>query len=256
MTANASDQEVAKRGMIIRSLVGSTVHGLELEGTDDRDEMGVCVEPPEYVAGLRQFETYVFRTKPEGARSEAGDLDLVVHSLRKFARLALKGNPTVLLLFFVGPDRLLTRTPLGDELQALAPAFISRHAGRAFLGYLTAQKERLLGERGQLRVKRPELVDEHGYDTKYAMHVLRLGYQGKELLETGRLSLPMRGPDRKRVFAVRRGEIPFNDVLTEIGELERDLADLLETSPLPAEPDREAVDDFLVRAHLTHWAAA
>jgi uncharacterized protein len=53
MTANASDQEMAKRGMIIRSLVGSTVHGLELEGTDDRDEMGVCVEPPEYVAGLR-----------------------------------------------------------------------------------------------------------------------------------------------------------------------------------------------------------
>jgi predicted nucleotidyltransferase len=248
-----TEREVAEKGLIIRTLVGSTIHGLELAGTDDRDEMGVCIEPPDYVAGLKRFETYVFRTKPEGVRSEAGDLDLVVHSLRKFARLALKGNPTVLLLLFVPPDELLLRTRLGDDLQALAPAFVSREAGKAFLGYLTAQKERLLGERGQLRVKRPELVDQHGYDTKYAMHMLRLGYQGRELLETGRISLPMREAERTRVFAVRRGEVPFNDVLTEIGQLERDLTDLLDASPLAAVPDHAAVNDFLVRAHLSHW---
>ena len=253
MNDSLTEREIAERGLIIRSLVGSTIHGLELAGTDDRDEMGVCIEPPDYVAGLKHFETYVFRTKPEGVRSEAGDLDFVVHSLRKFARLALKGNPTVLLLLFVNPEQLLLRTALGDELQALAPAFISRRAGSAFLGYLTAQKERLLGERGQLRVKRPELVDEHGYDTKYAMHVLRLGYEGRELLATGRISLPMRDTERERVMSVRRGEVPFNDVLTEIGEMERELADLVETSPLPPEPDRDAVDRFLVTAHLRHW---
>jgi len=246
-------QEIAESGLIIRTLVGSTIHGLQLEGTDDRDEMGVCIEPPEYVIGLNQFETWVYRTKPEGVRSEAGDLDFVVHSLRKFARLALRGNPTVLLLLFVKPEDLLLRTPLGDELQELAPAFVSRQAGKAFLGYLTAQKQRLLGERGQLRTHRPKLVDEHGYDTKYAMHMLRLGYQGRELLETGRISLPMREYERQRVFSVRRGEVPFNDVLTEIGKLERELEDLLETSPLPPDPDRTVVDDFLVRAYRQYW---
>jgi hypothetical protein len=51
-----------------------------------------------------------------------------VHSLRKFARLALKGNPTVLILLFVPSEQLLLRTQLGDELQALAPAFVSRQA--------------------------------------------------------------------------------------------------------------------------------
>jgi predicted nucleotidyltransferase len=246
-------EEIAEGGLIIRSLVGSTIHGLQLEGTDDRDEMGVCIEPPEYVIGLNQFETWVYRTKPEGVRSEAGDLDLVVHSLRKFSRLALKGNPTVLLLLFVKPEDLLLRTSLGDELRQLAPAFVSRQAGRAFLGYLTAQKQRLLGERGQLRTHRPALVDEHGYDTKYAMHTLRLGYQGRELLETGRLSLPMREHERQRVFSVRRGEVSFNDVLTDIGKLERELEDLLESSPLPPDPDRGAIDDFLVRAYRRQW---
>jgi hypothetical protein len=176
-----------------------------------------------------------------------------VHSLRKFSRLALKGNPTVLLLLFVPPEQLIVRTPLGDELQALAPAFVSRKAGQAFLGYLSAQKQRLLGERGQKRVKRPDLEEAHGYDTKYAMHMLRLGCQGRELLETGRLSLPMREEERRRVFAVRLGEMPFHDLLAEIGLLEQELADLMKTSPLPAEPDTDAVDSFLTRAYRLWW---
>jgi hypothetical protein len=73
---------IAERGTILRCLVGSGVHGTAVEGQDDRDEMGICIEPPEYVIGLRSFEQYIFRTQPEGARSGHGDLDLIVYSLR------------------------------------------------------------------------------------------------------------------------------------------------------------------------------
>ena len=69
-------REIAERGTIIRAPVGSTVHGLHNPGTDDRDEMAVCVEPPEYLLGLREFEHYVFRTQPDGVQSGPGDLDL------------------------------------------------------------------------------------------------------------------------------------------------------------------------------------
>jgi hypothetical protein len=34
-------------------------------------------------------------------------------------------------------------------------------------------------------VNRAELVEQFGYDTKYAIHTLRLGHQGVEFLETG-----------------------------------------------------------------------
>jgi uncharacterized protein len=51
------------------------VHGLSNPGTDDRDEMGVCVEPLAYIAGLRPFEHWVFRTQPEGVPSGPGDVD-------------------------------------------------------------------------------------------------------------------------------------------------------------------------------------
>jgi len=39
-------RDTAERSTILRGLVGSTVHGLNVnDGIEDRDEMGVCVEP-------------------------------------------------------------------------------------------------------------------------------------------------------------------------------------------------------------------
>ena len=110
------------------------MRGLSNPGTDERDEMGVCIEPPEYVIGLRGFDHYVSRTQPEGVPSDPGDLDLMIYGLRKFCRLALKGSPTVLLLFFVEGEHGLACTPEGERLRQLAPAFLSQRTGRAFLG--------------------------------------------------------------------------------------------------------------------------
>jgi hypothetical protein len=255
--------DLVERGTILRATVGSTVHGLHHGGQDDRDEMAVFVEPPEYLVGLSRaptmrgglygLEHFVERTQPEGVRSGPGDLDLVAYSLRKYVRLVLKGHPTILLLLFVPEEDLLVKTELGEELRSLRPALLSRRAGRGYLGYLRGQKERLLGTRGQKRVNRPELVDAHGYDTKYAMHAARLGHQGLELLETGWLTLPMPEPARSRVMAIRRGERSFEAAIAEIDEVERRLAAALERTVLPDEPDRRRVDAFLVQAYRRAW---
>ena len=242
---------MALDGLILRGLVGSTVHGLSNPGTDDRDEMGVCIEPQEYVLGLRPFEHYVFRTQPEGVPSGPGDLDLTIYGLRKFCRLALKGSPTVLLLFFIEGEHLLARTPAGERLQALAPAFLSKRTGRAFRGYLDAQRRSLLGERHATRTR--ELSAQHGYDTKYAMHALRIAVQGIELLSTGRISLPVSEPDRGRLRAVRAGRVPLDEVVARLDELTARLQRLSAESELPDVGDAERVDRFLVEAHREAW---
>ena len=88
-----------------------------------------------------------------------------------------------------------------------------------------------------MRVNRPELIAAHGYDTKYAGHVLRLGYQGIEFLETGRLTLPLPRREQARVLGVsRNGRVSFEDVLAEADDLRRRLERLLEESPLPSVP--------------------
>lgn len=253
---NAEHRAVAEPNTVLLGLVGSTVHGVTVESADDRDEMGICIEPPEFVAGLRVFDQWVYRTQAEGARSGPGDVDRTVYSLRKWCRLALAGNPTVMLLLHVPDDHCSVLEEPGRELRANKEWFASRRAGRAYLGYMQRQRDRMTGERGQMRVNRPELIARHGFDTKYAGHVLRLGYQGAEFLETGRLTLPMRDPERTRVLDVRNGHVSFEDVLAEADHLQRRLESLLESCPLPERPDDDAVNAFLAHTYRGWWNRA
>jgi hypothetical protein len=242
--------------IILQATVGSTVHGTAVAGTDDRDEMGICIEPAEKCVGLHHFETMVYRTQPDGVRSGPGDLDLTVHTLRKFSRLAAKGNPTILLPLFVKPDALIGKTHyFGHALRDARGMFLSKQVGKSFLGYLIAQKQRLMGDRGQMRIKRQELIDAYGYDTKYAGHVVRLAHQGIELMTTGTMSLPMRKAESEEVLAIRTGKISFQEMLTRAGELERELRDSLDAGVLPDHPDEAAIDRFVVNTYISMWGA-
>jgi uncharacterized protein len=254
------NRETAERCTILRGLVGSTVHGLNVnDGIEDRDEMGICVEPLEDAMSLwDRFEQFIYRTAAEregrdNARSTAGDLDLTIYSLRKWTRLALNGNPTIMLLLFTPEDQLVACDDLGAELRALTPAIISRRVQGPFLGYLQAQKQRLTGERGQKRIHRPELEEMYGFDTKYAMHMLRLGFQGVELLTTGRLSLPMPEPERSFLLDVRRGKVSEEKCLARASELERQLVDLETTSSLPDAPEETRVEEWMLGAYRRRW---
>ena len=269
---HASDEarRIAERGTVLRAQVGSGVHGTSISGQDDRDEMGLCLEPPAFVTGLarvpaglsttatvefEQFHRHTVWDRPGGLanRSGAGDLDVVVYSARKWARLALSGSPSVLLLLFVPDEEVVYRDEIGAELTANAHRFVSALAAERFLGYLQAQKAAMTGEVGA-HPNRPELVREHGYDTKFAMHALRLGLQGVELLTSGRISLPVPDPDRAYLRSVRRGEVPLPEVLAAITDAEARLTALRTSSSVPAEPDRAWVDDWLHRSYLSFWA--
>lgn len=233
--------------VLLRVEVGSTAHGTGLPGGEDYDEMGVMIEPWRSAIGVHQgADTIVYRPgRTEGERSQPGDYDLVVYNARKFAQLAAKGNPSVLMLLF-GPLRF--STPLGDRLRELAPAFWSRKAHLRFLGYSRAQRERLLGLRSGAHTNRPELVAEHGYDTKYAMHMLRLGFQGLEYAFTGRLTLPIPSEQGDYLRAVRRGELTLSDV---IGQADLNEAALkIVDGDAPAEPDYSAINDWLLAVHM------
>jgi uncharacterized protein len=50
--ASEEARAIAENGMILRVQVGSGVHGTSIAGQDDRDEMGLCLEPPQFVTGL------------------------------------------------------------------------------------------------------------------------------------------------------------------------------------------------------------
>lgn len=264
--AEHGDAATAYANEILRTVVGSGVHGIAIEGTDDHDEMGVFIEPPGHIIGLdvsritrdaQPTEHYVYRTQPEGARSGPGDTDLVIYSLRKFLRLAAKGNPTMLVPLFAPASDVLVATPLGHELRDLGWRVLSRHAVRRFLAYSRAQRDRITGVSSRHGMpNRPELVAAHGFDTKYASHALRLAYQGYEVAQWGRLTLPMHPEERDAVLQVKRGEWPLAQVLDRIDDITGSISEVLSTpgaSPLPEYPDLERLNAWSVDAHRRHW---
>lgn len=250
-------KQMALDSTILRATVGSELMGLKLDDKGDTDEMGICLEPLEPFVGFQGFDQLVYRTAEErdgaGAKSQDGDLDLTIYGLKRYLSLALKGNPTILTLLFVPPERLQIRTQIGDELQALAPKIISRRAGGAFLGYLKAQRERLIGERGQKDVNRPELVAAYGFDTKYACHACRLGIQGVELLTDGKLTLPMAEPWRTWLRDLRVGKHTQAEAIEVMEEMEGKLKILLDYSPLPKLPDEAAVQRWMIDTYYQKW---
>lgn len=242
---------IAEENTVLRGQVGSGLHGVTT-GDDDRDEMGVCIEPPDYVIGNARFEQYEFRTQPQGVRSGAGDLDLNVYSLRKWARLAAQGNPTILLLMYIPASELVTVTDVGRDIQAHPERFISREAAYRFMGYLKAQKERMLGLRSQ-RTNRPELVEQYGFDSKFAYHMVRLGLQGVELMTTGRITLPMPEPERTWLRELRHGQHTKDEALELADDLYRQLEVLAATADFPQRPDHSLINDWLTDTYRAWW---
>ncbi len=256
--SNSEFAAIAKHGTILQTEVGSGVHGLAIDGQGDRDEMGICLEPPEFVIGLRKFEQYVRRTAAErtgipDARSEPGDLDLVVYGLRKWMRLALQGNPTVITPLFAPDEAIVHITPAGKDLRAELDMIVSRQAGRRFIGYLRGQRDRMLNGTVDKRVNRPELVERYGFDVKFAGHMVRLGVQGVELLETGRMTLPMPDPWRTWIRELRQGQHTQQDAIDAAADLEARLEVLTRTADLPEHPDTERANRWLIETYQAKW---
>lgn len=241
-------------GEILRCIVGSTLFGMSTDASDV-DLTGVCIESPEQVIGLQGFEQHIHPSnKAQGEKTAPGEVDCTVYSLRKFMRLALSQNPTVLTLFFVPPEFRTYDGLLADNFRSMLDKVLTRKASSTFLGYMQDQRERMLGLRGGAHTNRPELVGLHGYDTKYAGHYIRLGFQGIELLETGKLTLPMLAEQRNVVMEIRAGKWAQADVISYGQDVESRLFGLKASTELRNHADHAAVDAFLIEMYQTQWS--
>lgn len=263
--SNSPKQWIAHAGMMLRVVVGSEVTGLSISGQGDHDEMGICIEPPEYVIGFKNFDkTYRFRTAEvrqpvkDGVApcSQSGDLDLTVYSLRHYLHLAASGNPSVLVPLFVPDDAVLYIDEFGRELREKRHMLLSKQMAASFGGYLHSQRRGLMGLRsgGTRNQGRHDIREKYGFDVKFAAHMVRLGYQGVEMLETGTMTLPMPEVQRQRLLELREGKRTKKWALDTAKRYEEKIERLKESSRLPAEPDWVNINKWVIDVHQRFWA--
>jgi len=235
---------------IIMSFVGgSTLHGAKLEGKDDTDLYGIFVEPPEKKLGLDSYEHYVHSTSPNDEKNGPEDVDIVLYSLGKWAHLACKGNPSVLHFLFCKPEfQTIDWCVLTQDLTP----FIAKSHLSAFFGYANAQLQRLYNGRGPKDTNRPFLEAQYGYDTKYAMHVIRLLGEGKELMETGKITLPR--PNAAFLREIREGKVKLYEIEKLADSLMNEARVAQAASSLPDTPDRKEISRRLASIYRRIWS--
>lgn len=237
--------------LIMAYIGGSQAHGAKLGATDDTDWYGLYLPPPNKVLGLEREEHFVFTTGGKLGGNGPSDVDVCLYTLIKWAGLAAKGNPSALHFLFA-PLEFTTGT--WQQVVARPELFLAKGHVKPFLGFADDQMKRLLGQKGQKNIHRAELEEKHGYDTKYAIHVIRLYGEAKELMQEGRITLPR--PNRDELAAIRMGKYSLGEIREMGRQLESEALAAQATSPLPDSVDRDAISYLITDVHLQNWRAA
>jgi predicted nucleotidyltransferase len=229
---------------------GSELHGAKVGATDDLDIYGVYVESPAMALGLTPKDHFVWSTAGDERRNGPDDVDVTLYSLRRWADLAAKGNATALHFLFA--DATAVSTSVWGFVQNHAAVFLSKDSAKQFIGFAHNQKQRITGEKGHgAKGQRPEYIGRFGYDTKAAMHCLRLYFECVDLMENGKITLPR--PERELLIEVRSGEWSLERFLDEVKLVhERTLA-AVERSTLPERVNKDAISKLVADAHFTQW---
>jgi len=126
----------------------------------------------------------------------------------------------------------------------LAPELVSTlNAERAYRAAMKHWESYRTWQR-QRNPARAELERQHGYDTKHAMHLVRLMRMGLEALEEGELRV--RRPDADELRAIRDGALSFEALMAEAKGLEDRIAVAASTTTLPEAVDADLVDALLL----------
>lgn len=238
-----------ERSIILAFEGGSVMHGASV-GSDDHDYYAVYLEPAVVKLGLRPAEHYVWSTSDNTRKNTRDDIDLVMYSLAKFARLAAGGNPTILHFLFV--QNALGPNPWWNYVTGRSGSFLGRSHLRKFMGYADAQFDRLTGKRARKQF-RPELMEKYGFDTKAAMHGIRLMYEALDLLRDGKMSFP--NPHADHLIAIRKGKYSLDQVLRQYEELKRQCLHQQQRSPLAEQADVEQINRILANVYQSYWSS-
>ncbi len=210
--------------VIYRCVVGSRAYGLDTEASDT-DLRGIYLPPADLHWSLYGVPQQL----------EKPDTEEVYWEFQKFLTLALKANPNVLECLYT--PLVEHATPLAQELLAMRQAFLSKMVYQTYSGYVLSQFKKL----------QSDLRNKGEVKWKHIMHLLRLLLSGITVLKEGHVPVRVE-QHRDQLLAIKRGEIPFEELELWRQELHREFDTAAETTKLPERPDYERANALLIKA--------
>jgi predicted nucleotidyltransferase len=245
------------------TVMGSVAYGVSSDSSDmdiygwaipPKDDIfpHLCGEIPGFGRQHKRFEQFQEHhiSDPDALAGRGRTYDLTIFGIVKFFALAMDNNPNVIDCLFTPTTCVLHSTRVGNLVRENRRLFLHRGAWPKFKGYAYSQLHKLTIKQPQ--GKRVELVAEHGYDTKFAYHVVRLLGEVEQILLEGDIDLQR---DNDRLKAIRRGEWTEARLRQWAADKEADLERAYAASTLPAVPDEGKLKAILLACLEEHYGS-
>jgi uncharacterized protein len=243
------------------TIMGSVAYGVSSDSSDI-DVYGWAIPPRDDVfphlrgeiAGFGtprpQFQQYQeHHVEDHDALGGRGrTYDLTIYGIVKFFNLAMQNNPNIIDSLFTPVNCVLHSTRVGDMVRENRKLFLHKGAWSKFKNYAYSQLHKLSTK--VARGNRAELVGEHGFDTKFAYHVVRLILEVEQILIEGDIDLQR---DNEQLKAIRRGDWTEDYLREWFSARQSELEKVYAESKLPAAPDEARIRSLLVNCLEEHY---
>jgi len=179
------------------------------------------------------------------------EYDLAIYSIVKYFDLVMGCNPNMIDSLFVPRRCVLFSSPIGEMVRDRRKMFLHKGAWHKFKGYAYSQLHKI-GQANKSNPKRAADVEAHGYDTKFAYHVVRLLNEVEQIMVEHDLDITR---DREQLKAIRRGEWSLEYLHEWFEAKEKALEGVYASSTLRYGPDEKAIKQLLLDCLEHHYGS-
>lgn len=241
------------------TIMGSIAYGCNKD-TSDFDCYGFCMPPKEMIFPHLNGEIYGFGRQIHKFeqyqeahllnKSQNREYDFSIYSIVKYFQLCMENNPNMVDSLMTPQNCVLHCTDIGQMVRDNRKMFIHKGCYHKFKGYAYSQKNKILNKSNSTNEKRAKDIKEHGNDTKFMYHLVRLMLECEQLLTYGEMDIQR---DREIYKNIRAGEWDLQKVEEFFTMKEKYLEQLYQDSKLPHSPDEEKIKELLLNCIEQHY---
>lgn len=241
--------------------MGSEAYGCS-SGQSDQDIYGWCIPPKESVFphlageiqgfGRQKSKFDVWQEHHVDDPESKKRYDFSVYSAVKFVHLCMENNPNMVDALFVPTRCVMHCTKIGNILRDNRKIFLHKGCWHKYKGYAYSQLHKMAIKTPQEGSKRHASVLEHGYDVKFAYHVVRLILEVEQIMVEQDLDLER---NREILKSIRRGDWTEERIREFFTEKEKSLEAVYHNSDLRYKPNEDEIKTVLLQVLEEHYGS-